>query len=323
MNTCKTPCTRTQMPAAGRLSRWLVIVLLAVMVSACTNSKLIIAPLYNRLDDRMRDQFNELADFSDEQTAAFEASLGTFHVWHRQSELPQYAAFIKTLAASVKTQNTTADDIQQWMDTVELHSRKARDCHPVNFSIDLMKSLTEEQLASIEQNYNEERQEDIERYESRTAEERVERRLRNISKWAGRIDVDLTPTQRAMLLSAFKQQISLRKEYFSLSEKWYRELFELVRANDNPDFDEDMRAHLAAQWRQLESEYPEQWQANSELWKNTGLRFVQSLTTEQRTTINQWLTRFSATLDAIAKDKPSFQVVNDPSVGCLVNPGKS
>ncbi|MFK7858705.1 MAG: DUF6279 family lipoprotein [Granulosicoccus sp.] len=303
-----------------RFSHWIAILLLSVLVSACTSSKLIIGPLYNRLDDRMKDQFNELGDFTDEQKAAFEKSVGTYHVWHRQSELPQYAAFIKTLASSIEKEGTTETDIQQWMETVENHSRAARECHPVNFSFNLMKSLTDEQITSIEAHFAEEREEDITRYESRSPEERIERRLKNMSKWAGRIDVDFTATQRALFLSAFKQQVSLRKEYFALSAQWYAEFFELARAQDNPDFDADMRAHLAKQWRQLETAYPEQWQANSDLWKDTGLRFVQSMTPEQRDTLSRWMRKLASTLEAISRDKPSFQVVNDPSLGCLVDP---
>ncbi|MFK7995905.1 MAG: DUF6279 family lipoprotein [Granulosicoccus sp.] len=306
-----------------RALQWVSILLMSVLMASCTNSKLVISPLYNRLDDRMKDQFNELGDFTDEQTKAFEQSLGTFHVWHRQSELPQYAMLIRSLASSIAAADTTDADIQQWMDTVEMHSRAARDCHPVNFSIDLIKSLSDDQLTSIEKKFDEEHEEDVARYESRTPEERIERRINNVTKWSGRVGLDLTPAQRAMLLSTFKQQISLRQEYFSLSAEWNDKLFELARAKDNPVYEQDLLTHLSLMWGQLDAEHPQELQANRDLWKKTAHRFLQSMTSQQRETVSQWMSKLGSTLAAIAKDEPSFQVAGDPSKGCLVDPEKT
>lgn len=297
--------------------------MLAAVAQGCTNSKWVISPLYNRLDDRIRDEFNKLGNYSDQQTAAFEASLGTYHVWHRQSELPQYAELLTELAGSIARFDTSAANIEQWMTTAEKHSLLARECHPINFSFELMKSLTDEQLTFMENRFRKQQKKNREKYKNRTAEERVERRVKNVAKWAGRIDVDITPTQRAMLLSTFKRQVSMRNEYYELSADWNKQFFILARSQDNPDYDQDMRDHLNRLWHLLEDAYPEQWQANRDLWEETGLRFAQSMTEKQRQTITTWLTKMASTLVEISKDEPSFKVVNDPSIGCLVNPEKT
>jgi len=304
-------------------TRCSAVILLTLLVTSCTSSKFVIGPLYNRLDDRMMDQFDELGDFTEQQRAAFAKSVGTFHVWHRQSELPRYSTLIETLASSIADADTSASDISLWMNTVEQYSQAARDCNPVNFSVGLMKTLSDEQWTVIEQRFEEERKEDLERYAGKTPEERIERRMNNMRKWAARIDLDFTPTQRAMLLSTLKQQISMREQYYRLSDEWNRRLFELARTKNNPDFDEQMRVHLGNRWNQLEKEYPEQWQANRDLWENTVLRFIQSMTAEQRETVSRWLTRLGSTLAAISRDEPSFQVIEDPSLGCLVDPEKT
>ena len=176
----------------SRTSRIFAIIALILLVQACTNSPLIISPLYNRLDNRMLDGFNELADFDDEQTAAFKARLGTYHVWHRQSELPAYAALFKSIAQSISSTDTSQQDIQQWLDTAEQHTKLIRECHPINFSYELMQSLTDDQLESIEDSFEEEQQEDRERQAKRDPEEHNNRRLRNIAKWANRIDMEIT-----------------------------------------------------------------------------------------------------------------------------------
>jgi len=304
---------------SNRVSNLAAVVCVILLVQGCTNSPLIVSPLYNRLDDRMRDAFNELADFNQEQSASFEATLGTFHVWHRQSELPQYAKFLESVAQSVASANTDKQDIQQWFDEAEQRSVLIRRCHPINFSIELMKSLSDEQVVSIENEFARELQEDRERYEEITPEDRVKRRLRNITKWANRIDMEITATQRAMLLSTFKRQISLRKEYFALSEQWNDKFVALLRDRDKPDFESSMQVHLDNLWQQLESAHPEQWQTNRNLWKQTSLRFAQSMTDEQRVTLSRWMSKMGSTLLTISEYDPSFTVIDDPSLGCLVN----
>lgn len=306
-----------------RKSHLALVIATILLVQGCTNSKLIISPLYNRLDDRMRDAFNELGDFNEEQIAAVDATLGTFHVWHRQSELPQYAELLGNVAQSVASGDTDKQAIQQWFDAAEQHSISIRQCHPVNFSFDFIKSLTDEQVDVLETEFQEEFREDVERYANRTPEGRIQRRLRNITKWANRINMEITATQRAMLLSTFKRQSSLRNQYFALREEWDRKFFSLTRDRDNPDFDNKMGEHLNALWRLLEDAHPEQWQSNRELWKQTGLRFANSMTEEQRVTLSRWMSKMGSTLVAISRDKPSFTVNNDPSLGCLVDQEES
>jgi len=248
--------------------KWLACLLLLVLIQGCTNAKFVISPLYNRLDDQMRKEFNKLGDFNDEQVAAFEASLGTYHVWHRQRELPAYAQLMNEFADSIAVADSTSKaDIARWVDTVEQHTRALRECHPVNFSFDLIRSLTDKQLDFIEARFKKQQEKNIARYETRTREERIDRRIRNVVKYAGRLGFDVTPTQRAMLLSTFKRQNSLRKEYYQLSGEWNKQFFNLARNQENPNYDADMRLHLSSLWDLLENAHQEQWQGNRDLWK--------------------------------------------------------
>lgn len=291
---------------------------LIALISACTNSKLIISPLYNKLDDRIRKQFHELADFNSEQTAAFEASLGTYHVWHRQGELPQYATLLRDIAVAVEGQSTSQTNVEAWMQRVEAHSRAARECHPINFSFDLIRTLSDDQLDAIEQRFLERRAENRQRYESRTAEQRVQRRLDNMDKWAGRLNLDLSDEQRSILRSAFTRQISLRAEYYQLSAQWNRELFELARNQSTPDYNDVMRRHFEKLWSLLETNHAQQWQQNRELWQGVIFELEQSLTRSQRLQFSRWISRLATTLDSVSRVTPSFKVGSDPMVGCLV-----
>lgn len=323
---CGTVGQKTRIPANKPVRRFsrtaypLLALVLILLVQGCTNSRLIISPVYNRLDDRMREEFNKLADFNQQQTADFEARLGTYHVWHRQSELPQYAQLMRTVVASITNADTTEDDVKLWMETAEARTQALRECHPINFSFDLMRTLSDEQFDFIQARFNKEQTKNRERFKSRTRKERVARRLKNTVKWAGRIGLDFNAGQRAMLESAFLRQVSLRTEYYALSADWNSQFFNLARNQDNPSYENDLQNHLHKLWSLLETAHTEQWQANRDLWQETGFQIIDSMSSSQRTAVSRWVTKMSVTLDTISGYEPSFKVVNDPALGCLVNP---
>ena len=307
---------------------WRTLLLASTLaLGACTNSKLVIGPLYNRLDDRMRDEFEKLGEFDERQTELFEAALGTGHVWHRQSELPRYARILDDIASSIARPGATRPaDVTRWAREIEARSVAARECHPVNFSLPLMKSLSDEQVDFIERRFASERKENRERYLERTVEERREYRQKNIEKWAARIGLDFTAEQRAMLRTALTRQVSLREQYWALSDAWKEKLFRLAREQDAPDYDSRMSAHLGQLWTLLESAHPDEWQRNRELWRDFAIRFVTSMTPEQRQAGSAWLAKMAETLESISRDEPSFVPGDDPATGCLVGtapPGKS
>lgn len=299
----------------------LVLLLSLVLSAGCTNSKLIISPLYNRLDDQIRGEFNKLGDWNEEQTAQFEAALGTYHVWHRQSELPKYATLISNAARSVAQPGITTEmDVKNWLGTAEQYSRAARECHPINFLFDLTKSITDKQVNFIERRFAREQRKNRDKYSSRTPEERIEYRLKNIDKWAGRIGLEFTANQRAMLRTTLQKQISLRRQYYHLSSGWNNQLFILARDQSATDYNDVMSTHISSLWVLLESAYPEEWQQNRKLWRDFAFRLIKSLNDKQRASLSTWVLKLANTLSAIAENKPGFVVGDDPSVGCLVKP---
>jgi len=291
--------------------------LLFALLTGCTNSKLVIGPLYNRLDNQIRGEFHKLAKFNDEQIAHFETRVGTFHVWHRQSELPQYANLLENIQASIRQRGaTTREDVRAWIDEAETYSQRARTCHPVNFSYDLMRTLTDDQVNFIERRFINERRKNFDRYKERTPQERVERRVGNVVKWANRIGFEFNNTQKRMLKATMTEQISLRRQYYGLVEQWATQLFVIARKQDAPDYEQKMEIQVAKLWTLLENAHTKEWTANRELWRNFAYDFVGSLNHDQRIHASNWLNKMADTLNAIAKDKPSFKLTGDPEHGC-------
>ena len=299
--------------------RAILAAVILLIVSGCTNSKIVIGPLYNRLDDQMRGEFHKLAKWNEDQIAHFESRAGTFHVWHRQEELPKYAALLTTIQASIRDRGTTsAADVRNWINTAEKFSINARVCHPVNFSYDLMQTLTDKQVNFIEKRFATERKKNFTKYLDSTPEERRKRRVDNIVKWAGRIGFDFNNTQKRMLTKTMAQQISLRRQYYALVDVWAKELFVIARVQDAPDYEQKMRTQVNKLWTLLEKAHNEEWKANRELWREFGYEFVQSLSHDQRIHASNWLNKMGGTLQDISKDKPSFKVTNNPEHGCIV-----
>jgi hypothetical protein len=292
------------------------------MLASCTNSKLIVGPLYNQLDDKILSEINKLGDFNAQQSAALGQAVGTFHVWHRQSELPRYAALLQEIASSITDpMRTTETDVERWIQTAEDFSRSARECYPVNFMTGTLQTLTDEQIDTIEMRFTNERRKDRERHASRTEQERLAFRLENLEKWAGRMDLQMTQAQRDALRDSLSRQISLREQSRALSDAWYQQLFELARHQEAADYETRMQAHLGKMWTKLETAYPDEWRANRRLWQETLQVFIQSLDEQQRRNVSQWASKMGTTLQAISSDAPSFTPGTDARVGCLVKNG--
>lgn len=292
------------------------------LLASCTNSKLIVGPLYNQLDDRIRSKFIKLGDFNAAQTDAFEQAVGTFHVWHRQSELPKYAALLQDISSSIIVpERTTEADVERWINTADGLFRAVRACYPVNFLSGTVRTLTDEQLTTVQNRFTEERRKKRERHGSRTAEERVAFRLKNLDKWAGRIKLELTQAQRSEIGDSLSRQISLRTQYRALSDAWNEQFFTMARKQEAGDYEARMQGHLGKFGSLLETAYPDEWQANRQLWTQTLQSFVQSLNSEQRHNVSQWVDKMGKTLQAISQENPSFKPGTDAGVGCLVENG--
>ena len=297
----------------------MTLTVLAVLLTGCTNSKLIIGPLYNRLDDQMRTEFNKLGDFNEVQNSAFEQAVGTFHVWHRQVDMPKYADLLQEVADSIAISGTTErDDVARWATKVEDFSRNVRECHPVNFLFDLTRSLTDQQINFIENRFKSERKKNRERYATQTRQERVDRRLKNIVKWSGRLGLDFSTAQQGILREGLSEQVSLRKEYYALSDEWNSNLFVLARDQDNPDYHDALANHMTKLWSLLEDAHPEEWQANRDMWREKIHTLIGTFSKEQSSSSSRWLKKMGRTIRSISNDKPSFNIGSDPAVGCLV-----
>jgi len=292
-----------------------------LLLVSCGNSKLILGPLYNRLDDQMRKEFAKLGDFDSSQKREFEDRLQTFHLWHRRVELPRYAALLDEIAGTLsKPGIKTLDQIEGWTAETEDFSVAARACHPVNFSFDLIRTITDEQVNFIERRFAREQKKNRARYDSRTPEARQQRRYDFVIKWTGRIGLDFTGQQKVLLREKLEQQISLREEYWGLSKRWNKEFFSIAREQDSPEFRQRMASQLGKLWTLLERNKNTEWQFNRELWAGFLVEFANTMNNDQRRWAETWLPKLARTLRDMSNDSVKFESnverLVDPALGC-------
>lgn len=303
------------------LSRALLSLFALVVLVSCGNSKLILGPLYNRLDNQMRKEFNKLGDFDASQKSQFEARLQTFHLWHRRMELPRYAALLDEVASAISdTRPKTLDEIKGWTTESENFSVAVRACHPVNFSFDLMRTLTDDQVNFIERRFAREQKKNRAQYDSRTPQERQDRRYEFVIKWTGRIGLDFTQQQKALLREKLAEQISLRKQYWGLSKLWNTEFFIIAREQNSREYRPKMKEHLGELWTLLERNRHEEWQFNRNLWAGFLVEFANTMNTNQRRWAETWLPKLARTLRDMSNDSVKFEAKGtrlvDPALGC-------
>jgi len=294
-----------------------------LMLVSCGNSKLILGPLYNRLDDQMRKEFAKLGDFDASQKSQFEDRLQTFHLWHRRSQLPRYAKLLDEVAGVIsKPGIKTLDQVEAWTAESEDFSVSVRACHPVNYSFDLMRTITDEQVNFIERRFAREQKKNRTRYDSRTPEERQQRRYNFVVKWTGRIGLDLTGQQKTLLREKLEEQISLREEYWGLSKLWNREFFIIAREQNSPQYRQRMEDHLSKLWTLLERNHNTEWEFNRKLWAGFLVDFANTMNNNQRRWAETWLPKLARTLRDMSDDSVKFESggkrLIDPALGCTV-----
>ena len=303
-------------PCTAALAR--VVLLALPLLVGCSNGKFIVGAFYDRADDRALDGAAERVTLDAAQQAALEAYVGTFHTWHRRSELPRYAALIADMSATLSEYGATTEaDWTRWFRELDARVGAVRECHPARFAIDTLRTLTPAQVDEIRAHRDEELAEREERYGNRTRAERIERRVANVDKWSGRLGLELEPGQLAMIEDAFERQTSLGAEYRAASAAWYDELYALLRAPDAPDYAARLDAHLVRWFTLLEDARPDEWQANRELWREFALAFEPTLTSLQRRDATRWMAKMGRTLDAVSRDRPDYLPADDPAFGCI------
>ena len=292
--------------AIAHKARWLF-VLSVLLITGCASS-IVVRTLYADLDDRSAERFKQYADFTDRQDQWIDRQATQFHRWHRATQLPLYASALQQLGGELSDKHTLSDeDVSRWEQTVRDLTENVRRCHPLNHADDFLINLSDRQVKQIGKHLRNQHNKFRKRYQSESADERLQRRVANITKWAGRLGASFNERQRALLIDTLKRQHSLGEQRMQLRSQWLDRFDDNLKNRRQPGFASRHDALMAEQWRQTEREYPRQWRENEVLWTNFLLQFLSLQTPQQRTTMLDRIAKFASIIDGMSGNRANAE----------------
>lgn len=208
-----------------RTFRQIAAALLFAMIAGCAAIKV----GYNNAQVAARWFVDDYVSFAPEQDSEFRARFASFHGWHRQHELPHYAALARATAERVSRGLTAAD--VQWGFTAVRARYRSMMAQAIDTAAPLLAELTPAQIAEIEKGFIKANQKFVKERSmhdaSKRAAERAKRMRKVFDDWLG----ELTDAQEARIDQAARVIPDIYDYQLAERKRNQRELLALLRAN--------------------------------------------------------------------------------------------
>lgn len=298
------------------LRRCCLVALLGAL-AACTNSEWFLSVIYNRADNMIAEEVFEYAQYTDEQERQILAIIEEFHLWHRVTQLPQYADFLESISARMRSgRHLSQGDVDHWYSRVEALADQTGRCHPMLHGMDIMRSLSDEQIDQIADHMQDQYDRYMERSEKRTPEERLERWHRNRVRWLNRFDLDPDREEQAALQAVLERMPNMREANFDIWQSWDKQLLELLEDRHSPDFDAQMRAHILSLREITQERYPQRLAQARSLWVDYLTELLNARIASQDDSFANWAETMATNLRAISAKVPDGAGLNGVTVYC-------
>ena len=294
------------------------VVVLCLFSVACTNSKLVLRPLYNSLDDRFEDPIFEHADFDESQTREIEELMDHFHVWHRKTQMDGYARLLEDIVRQLRaSDDVSADDVERWGEAFSGYRATLASCNPFYASANIIASLSDKQVIDIREHREKEREARRARRAEDDDEEDKAEHVKQTKRYLGLIGLDLNQQQLDDFSDTMDATLQPETPMGPLREKLDTEMYALLEKRADPNWEQmlikyiDDRRQAFADRRKATREH------NRELWTAYALRTLQNLESEQKKVAADYLDGLAATTKALAADDPSYQKRGASEYACL------
>ena len=294
--------------------------MLAVLgvLAACTNSEWFLSILYNRADNMIAEEVFEYAQYTDEQEQKTHAIIKEFHLWHRITQLPQYADFLESVSARVRSgQGLSQSEVDRWYAQVESFVDQTGQCHPMLYGMEIMRGLSDDQIGQIADHMQDQYDRYMQRSEKRTPEERLERRHRNRVRWLNRFDLDPDDEEKTSLQVMLQKMPNMREANFEIWQSWDKKLLELLQNRHAADFEEQMRAHILSVGEITQERYPERVAQARSLWIEYLTELLNVRIASQDEKFADWADKMAGNLRALSDKVPEDRQGWDPRGYCF------
>jgi Family of unknown function (DUF6279) len=207
----------------GKTWRKALLIAICTLLASCSATRF----AYDNADTALRFMVASYLDLDAEQTEELRQRIVQFHQWHRQNELPAYAALMRS-ASERAGRGITAEDVAWGFSNLRARYRKfaaqaAEDAAPV------LATLAPAQIAALEHRFAENNEKYAKEF---LAADGAKRRRAQVKRMLGRFRDfagDLTPDQEARVerfALAHEGHVVLR---FEDRQNWQREVIEVLK----------------------------------------------------------------------------------------------
>lgn len=299
--------------------KWLSITLLSLTCLACTNSKLVLRPLYNSIDNRMEKRFLEYTSFDEQQTENIQDLADHFHVWHRQTQLEYYNRLLSIFADRLNdTKSVNEEDVASWGQSLRSFVTNIGACNPMYSASDILASLSDQQIQEIRttrqtaRESRRARRDKVERDledlfdEDEIREQSIDERIKRVTRYLRFINFSLNKAQLDDLRETMGSTIRPETSFRQIRDNLDAEFYTLLDKRSDPDFRAQLTSYLDRRQQIFFDWREESFTHNTKVWEAYALRTIRSLNSGQRDVAKSYLTGLASTVRALASDPPSY-----------------
>ena len=195
------------------------------LLAACSAMRM----AYDSADTALRFMASSYLDLDSTQAEDMKQRIVRFHAWHRETELPAYAALMRS-ASERAARGINAEDVAWGLASVRAHYRSFA-VKAVEDAAPVLVTLSPEQIGVLERKFadnNEKFQRDfLPRDDAERRRAQGKRMLERFRDFAG----DLTPDQEArigLFVLAHQDHVALR---FEDRQQWQRDIVAAIRSH--------------------------------------------------------------------------------------------
>lgn len=266
----------------SKLSRFLIVLIVALGVVGCSTNSLVIRYFYGRMDNNLNNRILAMADFSDPQKEEIRKAVDDYAAWHRHNELPRYAEFIEELQVKVELDLLNYDAVLQDMETIRNFAKTSFLKSPFVQSTTFLKSLEDRQVVQVAEHFSRQDEEFLEWMEKRKSEGGNEKRLKSIVKNTRRFGITLNDEQKRIISQGLTQYDNDPMERHLLWNRWEQQLIEILEDRKRPEFDVKLTEHLQIYQDQMRIHNPQRDLHNRKVSAQMILDVVQNLDPQQK-----------------------------------------
>jgi hypothetical protein len=263
------------------------------MVSGCT-----VKFFYNQLDWMIPWHIEDYLPFTDEQQAILEQRINHQLRWHRETQLPHYALWLRQLR----------DDWQDGLDLAELENHQdLLEKHwntllqqLVPDSAALLATTTDEQVDALFESMAEANQEYREEYVAPDLKTLRENRLKRLEKWLKRWTGEITAEQEELLSDCNEGLQLVGEERLAYRRQWQAIFQRLLARRHEPDFDELLSRFITDQTHSRPATYQRKFEANRTLTQTCILAIDDLMMDRQRDSLLENISELADDLDELA-----------------------